>query len=175
LINNFDFAFNYLMVDEGGYTNDKFDSGGPTNWGITHDDLAKWLERPVTQNDVKNLTKDEAKQIYHSFYWSPLNLDSVKDQRISTAIFDIGVVCWIYEAATMSQRALNAFGAGLQIDGHLGPKSVNALNQVSAPLFIRGLSSLVETHFRAIVAVHPNDAVFLNGWVNRSRRLLTLA
>ena len=62
---------------EGGFDNDPDDPGGPTNMGITQSDLARWRQKPVTVDDVRNLTRDEACQIYREFYWKPINGDKL--------------------------------------------------------------------------------------------------
>lgn len=45
-MSNFDDAFTYTIGNEGGYSNDPNDSGGPTNFGITIGDLSRFLGRP---------------------------------------------------------------------------------------------------------------------------------
>lgn len=173
-MNNFLKAFSYVMVDEGGYTNDPNDSGGPTNWGITQDDYSRWLKRPASIYDVKVMTSDVAEQIYRDYYWDPLSLDSVVDYGKACAIFDIGVVCGLRTGVLMAQRALNEIGASLVLDGHLGPLTLQALNQVASTIFIRHFEDIVEERFKGIAATNPKDEVFLKGWLNRARRLLTL-
>lgn len=171
---NIDDAFAYLLVDEGGYTNDPNDSGGPTNWGITQGDYSRWLKRPASIPEVRAMTKKVAEQIYSDYYWMPMGLDKIVDSKKATALFDVGVVCGIYQGQIMAQRACNSIGAGLVPDGHIGPLSIQAINQAAPSLFIRDMSSQVESRFRGIVANNPKDEVFLRGWVARARRLLSL-
>ena len=45
----------------GGYTNDPVDAGGETKWGIS--------KRANPDVDIKNLTKEEAIEIYARKYW----------------------------------------------------------------------------------------------------------
>ena len=58
---NFEKAMNFIFKWEGGYVNDGNDPGGETNYGIS--------KRAYPNLDIKNLTKDEAKQIYYRDYW----------------------------------------------------------------------------------------------------------
>ena len=44
---NFNDCLNRLLKDEGGYTNDPNDNGGPTNFGITIADYRKYIDRKV--------------------------------------------------------------------------------------------------------------------------------
>ena len=52
----FDVYFEKVISHEGGYSNDAKDPGGETNFGIS--------KRAYPQVDIKNLTRDAAKQIY---------------------------------------------------------------------------------------------------------------
>jgi Glycosyl hydrolase 108 len=67
---NFSQCLAVVLAEEGGYTNDPDDRGGPTNFGITIDDLREWRGTDVTAEDVKNMTKAEAQEIYRSKYWN---------------------------------------------------------------------------------------------------------
>ena len=59
--NFFDEAFEELMILEGGYVNNPNDPGGETNFGI--------CKRSYPDLDIKNLTKDIAKEIYFKEYY----------------------------------------------------------------------------------------------------------
>lgn len=62
---------------EGGFTNDKRDPGGATNWGITHTDYAEYLGRAVTVADVKAMPLADAVAIYTKKYWAKANCDAL--------------------------------------------------------------------------------------------------
>jgi|SRR5215470_9792304 len=54
----------FVLEHEGGeYENDPDDPGGPTKWGIDH--------RSHPNVDIRNLTRDEAVEIYFESYWQP--------------------------------------------------------------------------------------------------------
>ena len=59
----FDEIIEVVLEHEGGYVNDPHDAGGETNFGIA--------KRWYPDVDIKNLTKEQAKKIYHQDYWSP--------------------------------------------------------------------------------------------------------
>ncbi len=170
----FDDAFEYTLGDEGGYTNDRNDSGGPTNWGITIHDLSVHLGRPATTSEVKSMTKDTAKEIYSKRYWAPLDLDQIKSDAVAICMFDIGVVRGISVPPKYAQQICYAHGSHIAVDGVMGPMTIAAINQLDPATFIRDFSIKTEAGFHAIVAAHPKDADFIHGWVNRARRLLTL-
>jgi len=72
---DFERAMEFVFRWEGGYINDPDDPGGETHWGIS--------KRAYPMLDIKDLTRDEARDIYRSSYWEragcgalpwPLNL-----------------------------------------------------------------------------------------------------
>lgn len=166
---NFESAFKYTLLNEGGYSNDANDAGGPTKWGITQGDLARWRRAPVSAQDVQNLSVDEAEKIYEAYYWMPLGLDGIKNVSVATAIFDIGVNRGITAAAKYAQAV-----AGVTQDGHIGPISIAAINTCDPVRFIDAFAWMVATGYAAIVAHNPTQVVFLVDWIARAKRLGTL-
>ena len=61
------------------------DPGGCTKYGISHQAYPKL--------DIKNLTEDQAKQIYWNDYWLPLKCDSYVTDKLALAVFDSAVNC----------------------------------------------------------------------------------
>ena len=51
-----------VLKHEGGYVHHSSDPGGETNWGIS--------KRAHPHLDIKNLTRDQAVEIYRDTYWS---------------------------------------------------------------------------------------------------------
>jgi lysozyme family protein len=169
----FENAFAYTVGNEGSYSNDAHDSGGPTKFGITQHDLSVYFGRPASVQEVKDMGLDVAREIYEKRYWKPLACDQMPES-IACCMFDIGVVRGIGVPPKYAQNICNNHGAHLAVDGHLGPLSVAAINEIEPAAFIRDFSAMAEAGFRAIVAARPSQHVFLKGWVNRARRLLTL-
>jgi len=91
---NFDKAFQYLLVDEGGYTNDPADSGGATNLGITIKDYRMYIKKDAIPDDVKTLTVAQAKSIYKSKYWDALGCNTLPS-GVDNACFNYGVLAGI--------------------------------------------------------------------------------
>lgn len=173
-MSNFEEAFNYTVGNEGGFSNDAADSGGATRFGITRGDASRWRNRPVSVAEMRVFPLSESKQIYEAWYWKPLACDGIHFAGVATAMFDIGVVRGIGVPPKYAQVICNQHGANLVIDGHIGPKTLAAINSISADVFIRAFADRVEQGFRSIVAGNASQKVFLKGWVARARRLLTL-
>ena len=66
---SFDRAINRILAHEGGYVNDRFDPGGETRYGIS--------KRAYPSVDIKNLTRDGAKALYHRDYWQAIQGDEL--------------------------------------------------------------------------------------------------
>lgn len=171
---SFEKAFKYTVGNEGNYSNDKFDSGGPTKYGITQHDLSVYFGRPASVQEVKDMPLQTAQNIYKNHYWNPLGLNDVIDAGEATCLFDIGVVRGIGVPPKYAQIICNNHGFHLVVDGHLGPLSMAAINVVPRAVFIRDFSVLAEAGFRSIAARNPTQNKFLHGWVNRAHRLLSL-
>jgi len=111
---NFDQAFDRLIKNEGGYSNNEKDPGGETNWGIS--------KRSYPNLDIKALTRNEAKAIYLKDFWQRGNMEEY-DHAISFQVFDIAVNSGIETALRMLQKAI-----GVADDGHIGPITIAAIN-----------------------------------------------
>ncbi len=87
---NYDACLARVLKDEGGYTNDPVDPGGPTNFGITIADYRKYINKAGVALDVKRMDLNDAKAIYKSKYWNALNCDNLSS-GVDYTCFDYGV------------------------------------------------------------------------------------
>lgn len=101
---------------EGGYVDHPRDPGGATNMGITFKTLQDWRKKPVTKDDVRALTKEEAAQIYFKNYWLPIKGDDLP-RGINLCVFNQAVMSGTRRAARMLQRLVGAETDGI-IGGH---------------------------------------------------------
>lgn len=145
---NFNDCLNRLLKDEGGYTNDPNDSGGPTNYGITIFDVQKYINKNATAQDVRNLSLDQAKSIYKSKYWDTLGCDGLSS-GVDYSVFDYGV----NSGVARSRRILNKF-SNLK-----GVELVDAINNERMEFL------------KALAVSQPKNQKFLRGWLNRVTRV----
>ncbi len=117
-MNWFDQCFDKLIAHEGGYSNDAKDPGGETNFGIS--------KRAYPQVDIKNLTRDAAKQIYKRDYWDRAQCDKLPP-TLAYLLFDAAVNSGIGQAIRFLQRAL-----GVADDGVLGPLTLSMVSRADA-------------------------------------------
>lgn len=108
---DFDKAFDRLLGHEGGYVNHPDDPGGETNWGIS--------KRAYPSEDIANLSRDRAKEIYRRDFWDVLG-DA--HPAIKFQVFDFAVNSGIPTAIRKLQQAI-----GVADDGHWGPQSAKVM------------------------------------------------
>ena len=111
-------AFHLLIGHEGGYVNDPNDPGGETNFGIS--------KRMYPHLDIKNLTLNEARAIYHRDYWVKALCPSFPDP-LRFQLFDTAVNSGPRQAIVLLQRAL-----GVKDDGVAGPVTMKAVAEVKS-------------------------------------------
>lgn len=111
----------WVFSEEGGYVDHPKDPGGATNLGITHRTLSAWRGKKVTKQDVKNLTKKEAQEIYRSEYWNPIRGDQLPS-GLDYAVFDYAINSGPARAVKDLQRIL-----GVTQDGIIGAQTLAAI------------------------------------------------
>ncbi len=116
-------ALKHVLLYEGGYVNHPLDPGGATNMGITHKTLSRYRGAKVTRADVRNLTFEEASNIYRKFYWHPCCCD-LMPAGLDIALFDCAVNQGPPRAIRFLQQAVST-----KADGAIGPITLAAINR----------------------------------------------
>lgn len=174
---NFERVLSFTFGSEGGLSDHPADRGGLTNMGITASTLHRaYIQRIVSHNDVRRLTRAEAATIYEKFYWEPSCADEMP-WPLCALHFDAAVNHGIGGAAKLLQRTLSKVQrVPLEIDGAIGPKTKRVLyaalmdceaNHASMTMFCNTYLNYREKLFRTIVENNPSQSVFLKGWLNR--------
>ena len=156
---NFSQCLHVVLREEGGYTNDPNDPGGATNFGITIADLREWRGHDVTPDDVKNMTKAEALEIYRAKYWNPMQCGDLPD-GIDLEVFDFGVNAGIRTSVKMLQLVI-----GVTQDGSVGPITLNAAKAANTCTVIQTFSQHRLDYYRSLASEWPH---FGAGWTNRT-------
>lgn len=154
---SFDDAFDALIGNEGGYSNNPADPGGETMWGVT----ARVARASGYAGAMRDLPRETAKTISKKLYWDPLRLDEL-DPRVAFQIFDANYngghpVIWMQGSA------------GAKVDGLLGPATIAAVQAVDPLRFLLRWNALRLTYFTSL-KTWPN---FGKGWARRIANNLT--
>lgn len=152
---------------EGGFVDDPDDPGGATNMGITLSTYMahKGLEsKEVALAQLKNLTEEEAVEIYRSGYWN-----QVSGGKLASGI-DIFVADWAIHSGP--QRAIIELQSliGVTPDGILGPISMEALKEEDPARLLQDLHN-ERFNFYHDITYGKSTRKFLKGWLNRLHKL----
>lgn len=152
------------MGSEGGYDTNRKDRGNWTSGKIGEGEL-KGTKYGIAAHvyphlDIKNLTLDQAKDIYLHDYWG-LRCDDLKP-GLDYIYFDMCVNNGKGAATKLLQR-----GLGVASDGIWGPKTQAALNAADPDDLIESISD-ARVHYYQSLETFP---VFGRGWLNRVARV----
>jgi lysozyme family protein len=157
-----------ILKHEGGFVNHPADRGGPTKFGITQETLSAWLKRPATVDDVRNLTKEKAIQIYAELYIRRPGFDKIWDGRLRHLVIDSGV----QHGTGRVTKWLQALLVGLSADGKLGPKTAAAINGEDAGRLFNRLLARRIRFYGGLIGAASSQAVFAAGWMSRAASFL---
>jgi len=162
----FEKAIEYVLANEGCYVFDKNDPGGETKYGIS--------QRAYPTLNIRALTLDEAKEIYHRDYWLKCKIDQIANDIIATKLFDLSVNFGVNIATIIAQRALRSCDKNVTEDGIIGPQTISAINETNAQCLFVAMKSEAAGYYRFIVVKNPNQKKFLHGWLNRAYKQIIL-
>lgn len=158
--------FDYLLKVEGGYSNDKYDKGGKTKYGIIEEEAREFGYK----GDMQDLTMDFAKNIYLKKYYLGNKLDKVANDKVALSICDWAVNSG-KNGVKNAQIAINQLtNANLDVDGIIGNKTLEALNAADPEKFLEVYHNLQRIYYRSKVADDKTQENFLAGWLNRVQR-----
>ena len=151
---SFDAALAFVLAREGGYVNDPRDPGGETNFGI--------CKRSYPAEDIKNLTKQRAGEIYKQDFWDALGLDQYP-AGLTLAMFDTAVNLGKSRAqelfATATAKAIGTSTPTADMLAHLTPAVERALTLELLMLRIEYYNNLAQKR--------PAMRAYLAGWIAR--------
>lgn len=164
---NFDQAFDRLINHEGGYSNDRNDLGNWTGGKVGVGEL-KGTKFGIAAHsypylDIKNLTLEQAKEIYRRDFWDILG---EAHASIKFQVFDAAVNHGHGNAIRFLQRAV-----GVADDGAWGKVSQAALNRMETnDVLLR----FVAFRLKFWASLRSFD-IYGRGWTNRGAENLLFA
>lgn len=153
-----------ILLYEGGYINNPSDPGGETNFGIS--------KRSYPMLDIKNITREDAIDIYYSDYYLINNIDAVCDYDIATKLMNMFVNMGAKNAQKIMCRSLRA--CDFQCDENTPDisKLISVINDMTKQNRNReilvALRSEMAGYYRSLAGEKPTLKTFLKGWLKRA-------
>lgn len=168
-----DEALDYLLEEEGGWSNHKDDRGGATMYGVTQATYNAWRKKKgLRTQSVSKITKLEAKSLYESEYWNSASCHKLP-WPISYIVFDAAVNSGAGRAVKWLQAGLN-----LAQDGLVGTRTIAAAERVVSEGDGKAILEILDARvsfLARLVQSKPTQAAFLLGWWRRTQRVLARA
>ncbi len=166
-----------ILKAEGGYSNDKDDLGGETNFGIT----AVTARAAGYHGNMREMPVEVARQIYLNRYWLEPHFDqiAVLSPAIAEELCDTGVNCGVPFAKPLIQDALNLLNRqeadykDLKVDGAIGKATLSALaaflgkrGKDGEEVLVKVLNIMQGARYIEITRVRPANETFFYGWIS---------
>jgi lysozyme family protein len=168
----FDETIKDLIIDREGekFTNRPNDRGGPTKFGITLKFFKACCGAHKTVEDLKNLTKEEAFNIYERFIWKKFGFPKFISQDIANKVLDMAINMGESQAFKLLQRACNDFNAWgpLQVDGIPGKNTFFVANNINQSALLMQLRKHCVQFYQMLIDKNPSQEKFKNGWMRRA-------
>jgi lysozyme family protein len=164
-----------IIANEGGFQDDPRDTGNyagdrllGTNYGITPNALASFRGvsvDEVTREDIENLTKEDAMEIYAQDYYYRPGYDKIQNDDLKANVVDMAVNAGAPQATRLLQRII-----GTDVDGILGPMTLQAIND--SGVNTNDYSTERKRFYLDITMSDPTKLAYLPGWVNRANKYI---
>lgn len=172
----YDDPIGIILEHEGGYVNHVNDKGGPTNFGVTQATYSKWLGRPATIDEIKNMKVETAREIYETQYLTGPRIHTLPNPHPQILILDMAINHGPRNAIKMLQRTVNLAGFGpISVDGVMGPGTRGATERAQKAMGNYFQNAIVEERikfYNRIVERNSSQKVFLKGWLRRADSFL---
>lgn len=169
-------ALKYVIGIEGGYSDDRYDSGGKTRYGI----IEREARRHGYKGDMRELPIELAKDIYLSDYWNAMKCEQIATYSVAGAIemFEFGVNAGISRSQKVMQKCLNClniyrFRGDLKIDGKIGSKTLARYKKIitrdslNVETMLKMQNIEQGAHYMSIATRRKSQRGFIRGWVRR--------
>ena len=155
----------FLEKWEGGWSNDPDDSGGATMKGVTLRTYTAYRKKkgllPPTEDELRNISKEEGLDIYKTMYWDTIKGDAFQSQSVANIMVD-----WRWMSGVIAIKRLQLI-VGTKQDGIVGQKTLAAVHAKNQKELFTQLKNARHNHFISIVTKSPEKRKFLKGWLNR--------
>ena len=154
-----------MIVNEGGYVDNKLDPGGATNWGCTQAVWEGYIGHKVSVDDMKALTKEDVKPLYKKRYWDAIHGDAIPS-GLDYCLFDCAINSGVNRSAKIIQEIVGVFA-----DGAIGNNTVSAITQLNPVTAINEFCDKRQAFLESL----KTFPVFGKGWSKRVSEVRTRA
>jgi len=154
---NWDKSFDLVIVNEGGFVDNKLDPGGATNWGCTQAVWERYIGHQVTVDDMKALTKEDVKPLYKRNYWDAIHGDAIPS-GLDYCLFDAAINNGVFRSSKWIQEIVGVFA-----DGAIGNNTVAAIAQLNPVTAINEFCDKRQAFLESL----KTFPVFGKGWTKR--------
>lgn len=158
----------HVLEMEGGWTDDQFDPGGPTNKGITLRVFAEWkgvAPDAGLKAELKRIPDEAVRDIYQQRYWRPAHCAEMAP-ALAFFHFDAAVNHGVTGAMRLMQRAVDT-----DADGEIGPNTRAAIARFPVADVLHRYAETRRARYRAL----PHFWRFGRGWLARVDKTLARA
>ena len=135
----------FLEKWEGGWSNDPYDSGGATMKGVTLRTYTAYRKKkgllPPTEDDLRNISKEEWLDIYKTMYWDKIKGDAFQSQSVANLMVD-----WFWMSGIIAIKRLQLI-VGTKQDGIVGAKTLAAVHAKNQKELFTQLKNARHNHF----------------------------
>lgn len=162
-------ALAHVLEMEGGYSDDPYDPGGPTNFGITLKVYAAWrgvrldaASRERLKAGLLRIAPETVRDIYFARYWTLARCADLRPQ-IALMHFDAALNHGVTGASRLLQTAV-----GADADGEIGPLTLAAVARADPVAVVHAYADLRRARYRSL----PHFWRFGRGWLARVDKTL---
>jgi len=138
------------------------DRGGPTKGGITLRALEAYKGKRCTRRELKLLKRKDAIALLQRRFVHQQGIDRLAVEEIGPQLVDISV----HSGPVLAVKDLQGV-LGVPVDGIIGPQTWEAYSRLDARVVGNRLAMARALRLCRHVKKHPDQLVFLVGWVSR--------
>lgn len=177
---NFDIEVNKILKAEGAtFQNDPVDNGNfykgqliGSKYGITPNFYYAATKKVPTVDTIKNLTADQAKQIYTVNLANVIRYPDIKNESVASLMMNYLVNSGTGTVSELKRLANVTNGRKIfaETDTHFTAREIELLNKLPQSIYFNNLKVNRARMYKDIVARNPAKEKYLKGWLNRLER-----
>ena len=115
---------------------------------------------------IRDLTVDDARSLYKAM-WDKYKLGYIRDKNLAYVLNDYMVNSYAGGVVKRVQQILNSRGTSLDVDGCMGPKTLEAIHNCDPKWLVDEIINDRYNNYRELVKKRPEQIINYAGWINR--------